>query len=558
MQCQPGRAACLDQFWQRRLAQIDVEEPAIVLARHALDDPLIVGGRRVARREIARPRVEPAVDDQPRHIAKRAVADQGPQAVEHPRALVIDVLAGAALADLVHLFLGADLAGDDGAEVGDLVTLVGEHRRIARLALAPAAVERLHVAAIAFVQPVIVPIGGGQLIAEEFVREFVLEQPVEAFGRLGIAITVSVDRLVLHALVRRLDHAELLVAERVGADFALEEIERRREFGEQRLGLGLFAGEIPIGHRDRVAVAALVAARNLLERPDRQRDAIGVGVLDPPVPCRAPIGERVDPEQHAVRRRLQALGHGDVERHEARLAGREIEARPEQVAPGALCGRAEPRRAARRLRPDDAGVPRCIDRDVRRAAIGQLGGDVSARRDHAWQRDDELALGIAPGRWRKRCAVDRYRIDRQVAVEIEHEPGERRLGGEAQRRDAAQRLGLGQHFEREVGGVEAELGLLGIDRPARFLRLCGQRRLALGRQGGGGQREAARQERDTNRDHAGLSSTEKSVIVRRSDGRPSCSIVVTRGKRTPCAFTLPAKLKCWRIAGAPGSGAVST
>src|SRR3546814_7092721 len=101
---------------------------------------------------------------------------------------------------------------DDRCLVHDVVALAEHHRGIARLALAPAAVEGLHVAFIALVQPVIVPIGGGELVAEPFVAEFVLEQTVEPLGRLGIFVAIGVDRLVLHALVRRFDHAALLVS----------------------------------------------------------------------------------------------------------------------------------------------------------------------------------------------------------------------------------------------------------------------------------------------------------------------------------------------------------
>ena len=153
--------------------------------------------------------------------------------MEHPRSLVINVLTRPAFRQLVHLFLGAHLARDDRAQIGDALALIGQHRRITGIALAPATVKRLHVAGIAFVQPVIVPIRHCHLIAEIFVREFVVEQPVESLGRLGIAVAVSVDGLVFHALVRRFDHAELFIAERVGADLAFEEIERRGEFSEQ-------------------------------------------------------------------------------------------------------------------------------------------------------------------------------------------------------------------------------------------------------------------------------------------------------------------------------------
>ncbi|MCY1170823.1 hypothetical protein D9M73_109130 [compost metagenome] len=506
---------------------------------------MILRARPITRREIAGPRIDPPVHCQPRDIAKRAVADQGTQRVEHPRALVIDVLARSAFIDLIHLFLGPHLARDDRAEVGDLVAFVGQHGRIARLTLAPAAVKRLHVRAIALVQPVIVPIGGGQLVAEIFMGKFVLEQPVKSFGGLGIVIAVGVDRLVLHALMRCLHHADFLVPERVRADFAFEEIERRGKFSEQRPGLVFLARQEPVEHRDAVAVAALIDARNLLIRPDIERDAIGIGVLDPPVPHRPPVGQRIHPEQLAIGGGLQPLGHGDMQRGDARFARREIEARPEQIAAIAFGSGGEPRRAAGRGRPHHAAVPRGLDRDMWLPAISDARGDMAAFGDALRQRDDEPPFRVAPRGGRERRAIDGNGIDRQIAVEVDREAVERGLGGEAERRHAAQRLGLGQHLERQVGGIETQFRLVGIDHTARPRGLRRDLGLAfLGQGGGTGQREAATSKSESGSDHEGSSSTEKSVMVMRRTGRPFCRIEVVRGKRIPCAVTVPANRRC--------------
>src|SRR3546814_5874310 len=84
--------------------------------------------------------------------------------------------------------------------------------------------------------------------------------------------------------------------------------------------LQLLARQIPVEHRNFVAVAALVGAGNLLIRADVERDAEGIGALGASVPGGAAVGERIDPHELAVGGRLQPLGHGDVEIDAARLA----------------------------------------------------------------------------------------------------------------------------------------------------------------------------------------------------------------------------------------------
>ena len=149
-------------------------------------------------------------------------------------------------------------------------------------------------------QPHIVPILIGELVAEPFVAEFVVEQPVIALGGLLVAIAVSVDRLVLHAEMRRLHHAHLFIAERVGADGAFEEIERRREFAEQLLRLRLFAGQEPIGHRNDVAEAASILGADALIGRNVERDGVVVRMLRAPVPGDGAVGIVLLADEEAV------------------------------------------------------------------------------------------------------------------------------------------------------------------------------------------------------------------------------------------------------------------
>ncbi len=70
--------------------------------------------------------------------------------------------------------------------------------------------QRLHVAAQALVDPHVVPVDIGHLVAEPLVRQLVLEQPVVAVDVLFVLVAVGVHGLVFHAQVRGLDDAQLL------------------------------------------------------------------------------------------------------------------------------------------------------------------------------------------------------------------------------------------------------------------------------------------------------------------------------------------------------------
>lgn len=202
-------------------------------------------------------------------------------------------------------------------------------------------------------------------------------------------------------------------------------------------------------------------------------------MLGLPVPAGAPVGQRVDAQQHAVGRRLQPLGHGDVQRDDARLAHRIVEAGPEQVAAIALRRRREPGPPVGRLGPDHAGIPGRPHRDMRGAAIGDPGADLLSGAKGAGQGDDQLSFRIGPCGGLERLAVDRDRLDRQIAVEIDHQPRQRRLCSKVQHRNAVQFPCVRQNLERQVGAVEPHGPLLERANAARHHGLRGQRRLAL-------------------------------------------------------------------------------
>src|SRR3546814_12493795 len=98
-------ATLLDQLRQGGLLEIDVEETAVILARHLLHvrDILLRGAE--ARLEIARPWIPAAIDFERRHPLESVIADQVPERVEHPRALPVTVLARAALIGFVPFLI---------------------------------------------------------------------------------------------------------------------------------------------------------------------------------------------------------------------------------------------------------------------------------------------------------------------------------------------------------------------------------------------------------------------------------------------------------------------
>jgi hypothetical protein len=80
--------------------------------------------------------------------------------------------------------------------------------------------------------------------------------------------------------------------------------------------------------------------------------------------------------------------------------------------------------------------------------------DLGACRDRARQRDRQPAVRIAVGAARQRLAIDGYRIDRQIVVEVEHDARQRRQRLERQRGVAADRARCRLDAQRQVGFLE--------------------------------------------------------------------------------------------------------
>lgn len=127
---------------------------------------------------------------------------------------------------------------------------------------------------------------------------------------------------------------------------------------------------------------------------------------------------------------------------------------------------------------------------MRAAGIGDADRGRLARRQGARQGDGQPSLGVGPAG--DRLAVHGDRGDDEQGVQLDHDGGGRRRGGEVEDGDALDRLGLGQELERQVGLVEAQGQLLG-----RARRAAGQgegrriaRRRRLLRQGRGAEQGA--------------------------------------------------------------------
>jgi hypothetical protein len=174
---------------------------AEVLCRHFIDDPPELGRASVARREIAGARIGAAVDEPPGRLEEGGVADMLAKRVQQPRPLEIDISRRAAR--FVGNLVVVRCFPENQRRLVQHPGAVLVHRGVVRESAAPpACVERLHILAEALVEPEIIPVGGGQLVPEPFVRQFVMEQPVIAGGVLLEGVAVGIDRLVLHAEVR--------------------------------------------------------------------------------------------------------------------------------------------------------------------------------------------------------------------------------------------------------------------------------------------------------------------------------------------------------------------
>jgi hypothetical protein len=135
----------------------------------------------------------------------------------------------------------------------------------------------------------------------------------------------------------------------------------------------------------------------------------------------------------AVAGRDQRRRHRDVLVDQLGLAGRVVDAGPEQVAAFALHGAGDPGLAVGRLRPDEAAVPGRALGHVRLAVVLHPHRHLLARFERLRQLDRQLAVRIAPAGGGQRLAVDLDGVDRQVAVQVELDAAQRRAGAEGER-----------------------------------------------------------------------------------------------------------------------------
>ena len=205
------------------------------------------------------------------------------------RALVVNVETGPDVA-LIDLIFGLLLAGHDGEFVDQIVALLDQLGLQVAVTVQPAEVERLHITAQTLMQPHVVGIAVGHLIAEPLVRHLVMQQPVVVLAVQLVAVAVGVDRLVLHAQVWCPDDAQLLVRKRVWSDGRLIEIDHGPDLVEQGAGLDRIVGrQMPVLDREAVAEPALVGVADLDIGADVQGDRIGVWVGGGPVPRRPAV-----------------------------------------------------------------------------------------------------------------------------------------------------------------------------------------------------------------------------------------------------------------------------
>lgn len=455
--------ARLDQFGQRGVVQIGVEEPAQVAAGRFVGDADEFLRAAPARLELARYRRVGTVHHAPRGAEKGVVAQQVAQRVQDQRTLDVDVVARTAFIGIVHILDALGFAADDGGLVLDGLALLEQLGLERHLAAQRLQVQRLHIAAEAFVQPHVVPVGVGHLVAEPFVRQLVVQQPVVTVRRLQVLVAVGVDGLVFHAQVRGFDHAHFFVAERVRADAAFEEIEHGREFVEQSLRLlavFLVPFQVPVAQRDGIAVAANVVARQHVVWPDVERHAVGAGIPGAPV-VGAPAVFFRHAGGYAVAGDDQGRRHRDVQVDQFRFAHRVIDAGPEQIAPFAFHRGGNPRLAVGGPGPHEGAVPRRPFCHVRHAVVADAHGGALARQQRFGQGEVQAAVGIADGRCRQGDAVHAGAVDRQVAVEFHRDAGERRSGGEGERSVAADALRRRIDAQRHIGMLERDRQLLG-------------------------------------------------------------------------------------------------
>uniref|UniRef100_A0A0N4ZJU1 RING-type domain-containing protein n=1 Tax=Parastrongyloides trichosuri TaxID=131310 RepID=A0A0N4ZJU1_PARTI len=183
---------------------------------------------------------------------------------------------------------------------------------------------------------------------------------------------------------------------------------------------------------------------------DVQADGVGVGLARGPVPGGRAVAVVALAEEAAI--------------HPLRLALRVVDAGPEQVAALALNRAGDPRLAVGRRGPDEAAVPGRALGLMRAAGIGDADGNAFARCQWTGQGDGQPPLGVGPVG--DRPSVHGDGGDGEDRVQLDHDGGRRRRGGEVENGDAFQRLAFRQQLERQVRLVETQRQLLGRARRA--------------------------------------------------------------------------------------------
>ena len=352
------------------------------------------------------------------------------------------------------------------------LALFQQRRLHGPVAVQPAVVEGLHIGAQTLMQPHVVGVDVGQLVAEPFVRQLVMQQPVEAAPVQSVAVAVGIDGLVLHAQVRGRDHAHLLVPEGVGADRRLVKVQHARKFIEQGPGpVGVVGGQVPVDHRHGIAVAAGVVGAERDIGSDVEGHGIGVGPRRAPAPGGPAVALVDDAGEATVRRGRQAGRDGDVQVDAVRLGQRMVDTGPEQVAALALDGGGDPRPPVRGRRPDEAAVPRRVRGHPGPTGIGDAKVDRLTGGEGARQVDGQVPVGIGPVSGGNRHPVDRDGGDVEHRVQLDRQLRHRGGGGKAEPGHGAEGAGLGTDAERQVGMVEAQRQLGG---GARLVGLEGE------------------------------------------------------------------------------------
>ena len=401
------------------------------------------------------------------------VPHQPAQVVQEPRALEVDVAAGrvGALAGEVHVLGGAGGARGDRPRVADSLPVHLQLLAVGLRAEARLQVEGLHVGPEALVDPEVGPVVAGHQVGPPLVAQLVVVEPVVVEVRVAAElVAVGDDALVLHAQVRRLDHAVLVDAEGIGPAHRLhvrEVIEDLLEQGGRAVGA---LGEVPEGHRVGVPGNALHLARDALVGRDVERDGVvrdrRAGVPVEGASALVPLRDAGEP---AVGGAHEARGHRDLEVEGVGLVRGVVLAGPPEVRALHLAAGGDPGRARGRLGPGEAPDPGRVGCNARRAGVQhsdlQL---VPGRALGPGQRDADAALLV--GRLHL-GAPDRDAMDLEASVEVEGDDlgGPRGRGGHRER--ARDELAVWHDRQDQLVVVDVVAGLVGAEGTSGLLRL---------------------------------------------------------------------------------------